>query len=382
MLSDLVMKKLIAICLVLFGFSLVALGQSGRKITATPTPTPKPVEEGFSESKPSATKRIFPNLRGGDTSLPQMQTQTQTQQTESVSDSEDEVIKVETSLITIPVSVFDRNGVYSSGLKQENFKIFEDGKEQEIGYFGKSDTPFTVVLLLDTSISAEKILPEIKEAARNFVDKLKPQDQVIVIEFDGDVEVLAEATNNRQELYRAIDRANIGNGTSIYDAVDFSLRRRLQQIKGRKAIVLLTDGVDTQSRKSSYNKTIREAEESDVLIFPIHYNTFNDTINNPQAMGGASRQQIANEYALGRQYLKDLADNTGGTVFKAAATADGLNEAFEGIAEELRSQYQIGYYPTEAGKAQQRKQIRVRVNRPNLIVKARDSYIVGATATK
>lgn len=374
------MKKLIAICLVLFGFSLIALGQSGRKITATPTPTPKPVEEGFSESKPSATKRVIPNLRGGETRLPQ--TQSQTQQNETVSDSEDEVIKVETNLITIPVSVFDRNGVYIAGLKQENFKIFEDGKEQEIGYFGKSDIPFTVVLLLDTSVSAEKILPEIKQAARNFVDKLKPQDQVIVIEFDGDVEVLSEATSNRQELYRAIDRANIGNGTSIYDAVDFSLRRRLQQIKGRKAIVLLTDGVDTQSRKSSYNKTVREAEESDVLIFPIHYNTFNDTINNPQAMGGATRQQIANEYALGRQYLKDLADNTGGTVFKAAATADGLNEAFEGIAEELRSQYQIGYYPTETGKAQQRKQIRVRVNRPNLIVKARDSYIVGATATK
>lgn len=374
------MKKLIAICLVLFGFSLTALGQSGRKITATPTPTPKPVEEGFSESKPSATKRVIPNLRGGETRLPQ--TQTQTQQNETVSDSEDEVIKVETSLITIPVSVFDRNGVYIAGLKQENFKIFEDGKEQEIGYFGLSEKPFTVVLLLDTSVSAEKILPEIKQAARNFVDKLKPQDQVIVIEFDGDVEVLSEATNNRQELYRAINRANIGNGTSIYDAVDFSLRKRLRQIEGRKAIVLLTDGVDTQSTKSNYNKTVREAEESDVLIFPIHYNTFNDTINNPQAMGGATRQQIANEYALGRQYLKDLADNTGGTVFKAAATADGLNEAFEGIAEELRSQYQIGYYPTETGKAQQRKQIRVRVNRPNLIVKARDSYIVGATATK
>ncbi|HMS43848.1 MAG TPA: VWA domain-containing protein, partial [Pyrinomonadaceae bacterium] len=106
---------------------------------------------------------------------------------------------------------------------------------------GTSDKPFTVVLLLDTSISAKRILPEIKQAARAFVDQLKPQDSVIVIEFDGDVEVLAEATNDRQTIYQAINRANIGNGTAIYDAVDFSLRKRLRKIEGRKAIVLLTD---------------------------------------------------------------------------------------------------------------------------------------------
>ncbi len=376
------MKKFASICLILLGFSIFAFGQSGRKISPTPTPTPKPVEEGFSESKPNngSTRILPPNMQKKETLEDKAQKTIQT--SDKTTDADEEVIKIETSLITIPVSVFDRNGLYIPALKQENFKIFENGKEQEIAYFGTSDKPFTVVLLLDTSISAERILPEIKQAARNFVDQLQPQDQVIVMEFDGDIEVLAEATNDRETLYRAINRANIGNGTALYDAVDFSLRKRLRNIQGRKAIVLLTDGVDTQSLKSSYDKSIREAEEADVLIFPIHYNTLNDTLNNPQTSGGVSRRQIINDYALGRQYLKELADSTGGTMFKAAATAEGLKEAFEGIAEELRKQYQVGYYPTEIGKTGERKQIRVRVNRPNLIVKARDSYIVGATATK
>lgn len=376
------MKRIFIIGLFIFATFASVSAQSGRKITATPTPTPKPAEEGFSESKPNngSTRIMPPNMKKKETL--QEKAQKTTQNSDSTTDAEDEVIKVETSLITIPVSVFDRNGLYIPGLKQENFKIFENGIEQEIAYFGTSDKPFTVVLLLDTSISAKRILPEIKQAARAFVDQLKPQDSVIVIEFDGDVEVLAEATSDRQTIYQAINRANIGNGTAIYDAVDFSLRKRLRKIEGRKAIVLLTDGVDTQSFSSSYDKSIREAEEADVLIFPIHYNTLNDTLNDVQLSGGVSRRQIINDYALGRQYLQDLAASTGGTMFKAAATADGLREAFEGIAEELRKQYQIGYYPTETGKTGERKQIRVRVNRPNLIIKARDSYIVGATATK
>ena len=375
------MKRFSIICLIFLSFSIVCFAQSGRKITPTPTPqvTQATTETGYSESKPivKSSDRILPTLRGGGTS--QKQTQNQTQTNETLSDSEDEVIKVDTSLITIPVSVFDRNGLYIGNLRQENFKIFENGKEQEIAYFGTSDKPFTVVLLLDTSISAQRILPEIKQAARAFVEQLKPQDNVIVMEFDGDVEVLTEATNDRQMIYKAINRANIGSGTALYDAVDFALRKRLRKIEGRKAIILLTDGVDTTSFSSNYNKSVREAEESGVLIFPIHYNTLNDTIDQAGLYGGGSRQEIINAYALGRQYLKDLADNTGGTLFKAAATAAGLNEAFEGIAEELRSQYQIGYYPTEIGKAGDRKQIRVRFNRPNFIIKARDSYIVGAT---
>ncbi|MBK6748494.1 MAG: VWA domain-containing protein [Acidobacteria bacterium] len=304
----------------------------------------------------------------------------------------DDVVTVDTDLITIPVSVFDRNGLYIPGLSKDDFRIFEDGKEQEIAYFGTSDKPFTVILLIDTSPSTEYKIGEIHQAAAAFVDQLKPQDNVMVIEFAGNINVLTDATNDRARIFKAIRKADWGNGTSLYDAVDHSLRKRLSKIEGRKAIVLFTDGVDTTSRKADYDSTLDMAEESEALIFPIYYNTYFQQPRNtgggigwPGGMGGTIRNpvgQSAAEYALGKKYLDELAMYTGGRVFRPESTPGGLTRAFEGIAEELRRQYNIGYIPRDEGKPGQRKQIRVRVDRPNLVLRARDSYIVGASAAK
>ena len=370
------MRRIFIIGLVIFSLFSAISGQSGRKIEPTPTPEVKQNQaDSYSESKAvqKRSDRIMPPVRENKTQTQKTQTQTDA----TLNDSEDEVIKVETSLITIPVSVFDRNGLYIPNLKLEDFKIFENGTEQEIAYFGTSEKPFTVVLLIDTSPSAESVLDDIKQAAISFVNKLKPQDSVIVIEFAGDVHVLSEATNDRQKIYKAINRADIGNGTVLYDAVNFAIRKRLSKIEGRKAIILLTDGVDTFSN-STYDKSLDEAEESDAPCFPIYYNTSADTLRQVDIFSTNTRQEVLQQYVLGRQYLKELADNTGGRVFNVQTTRVSLDEAFEGIAEELRRQYQIGYYPTVTGQAGQRNQIKVRVNRPNLVVRARDSYIVGS----
>ena len=205
----------------------------------------------------------------------------------------------------------------------------------------------------------------------------------MVVEFAWNVHVLCEPTKDRQIMYKAIDKADFGDGTALYDAVDYSLRKRMNQIQGRKAIVLFTDGVDTVSRKSSYDKTLALAEESDSLIFPIYYNTFNDMRGQ---VGGSTwppifgqpqmRGPSAGDYALGKKYLEDLAAYTGGRVFRPES--GGLNAAFEGIAEELRSQYSVGFIPKDEGKPGQRKALKVRVNMPNVAVRARDSYVVGA----
>ena len=206
----------------------------------------------------------------------------------------------------------------------------------------------------------------------------------MVIEFDANVHVLTEATTDRQAIFKGIRKADFGGGTSLYDAVDFSLRKRLSKIQGRKAVVLFTDGVDTTSSKRGYDSSLSEAEEADATIFPIYYNTY---LENRQRAGGGifspfpgmggGRGLTSEEYALGKQYLKDLADSTGGRVFNAEAVEGGLTRTFENIAEELRRQYSIGYIPQEAGQTGQRKLIKVRVDRPNLIIRARDSYIVG-----
>lgn len=391
------MLKRTPILLFLLLLSTMSFAQSGRRVAPTPKPTPsgqsRDVVPQYSESKPNPPRRAtfsdrFPGI-GDGSGKPVFTPQTDPTASEA---SDDEVLKVDTDLITIPVSVFDRNGLYIPGLTQDNFKIFEDGKEQEIAYFGTSDKPFTVILLLDTSLSFEDVIDDVKNAAIAFVDQLKPNDSVMVIEFDGNVHVLTDSTNDRDRIRKAIRKANIGSGTSLYDAVDSSLRKRLSKIEGRKAIVLFTDGVDTTSHKADYDTTLDLAEESDCLIFPIYYNTFFQQPRNsgggigwPGGIGGTIRSprgQSAAEYALGKKYLDELAMYTGGRVFRPEATPGGLVAAFEGIAEELRRQYNIGYIPRDEGKPGQRKQIRVRVDRPNLVLRARDSYIVGASAPK
>lgn len=362
--------------------SAVVAAQSGRRVGPAPTPSPtaKSDEPQFSESRPqnrrnnrAALVPTRPTVTG-ETPIP----------AEADQKVEGETLKIETHLITIPVSVFDQHGLYIPGIRQTEFKIFEDGVEQEIAYLATTDKPITVALVLDVSPSTSYRIQEIRRAASAFVDKLKPQDSVIVIEFDHSVNVLAKLTTDREKIYRAINKADFGDGTSLYNAVDEALRKQLAPITGRKAVVLFTDGVDTTSRKNTYDSTLNYAEESDSLIFPIYYNTYFD---NQRRTGGGIFGGIFNPlgggaeaYALGRKYLEELADATGGRVFRPESTPGGLTAAFEGIAEELRRQYNIGYIPKEEGKPGQRKQIKVRVERPNLIVRARDSYVVGATA--
>ena len=383
------MKRFAAIWLISLGLFSIVSAQSGRKAQPTPSPvSATPVSEApyYSESTPQKKRPRYqiPSLRGSADANSKANSTSQnnvpaTPNTDAVGE---DVVTVETNLITIPVSVFDRNGLYVSNLRQSDFKIFEDGKEQEIAYFGTSDKPFTVILLIDTSPSTDYKIEEIRLAAVAFVDQLKPQDKVMVIEFDGNVHVLTEPTGDRPKIYKAISKADFGYGTSLYDAVDFSLSKRLSKIEGRKAIVLFTDGVDTQSSKASYDTTLNLAEESEALIFPIYYNTFAGN-SGGGGLSGVTMNQIGNrpqDYALGKKYLDELADYTGGRVFRPEATPGGLTAAFEGIAEELRRQYNIGYIPSDDGRPGQRRQIKVRVDRRNLVLRARDSYIVGARA--
>ncbi len=348
--------------------------QSGRNTerpAAPPSPAVAAPVQGHSESEPSkaGTRALRPAIPVKGANSPNT--------------GSNDVIRVETELVTVPVSVFDRNGLYIPNLQQSDFKIFEDGVEQEIAYFGNSDKPFTVVLLLDTSLSTNYKIEEIRAAATAFVDQLRSQDAVMVIEFDGDVNVLTNVTNNRSRIYKAIGKADFGYGTSLYDAVFFSLKKRLDKIEGRKAIVLFTDGVDTTSEKAGYDTTLKAAEESDAMVFPIYYNTYDWNSSDAGSIPVLRSQSgtTAEEYELGRKYLAELAEYTGGRVFSPEATPGGLVRAFEGIAEELRRQYNIGYIPRTAGTPGQRKQIRVRVNRPGLVLRARDSYIVGAPKT-
>lgn len=377
------MKKFAFTFFILFALSAVISAQSGRRVAPEPTPDAQKIvdEANYSESKPNPKRpQYIPPKRVREERARRRAENRQTTVPENVSDGD--VIEIESNLVTIPVSVFDRYGLYVPGLREEEFSIFEEGEEQEIAYFGISDKPISVLLLLDTSPSTEYKIEEIQAAAKSFVRLLKPEDQVMVIEFDGNSHVLTKFTKDRRKIDEAIDDADFGYGTSIYDAVEMSLVKYLSQVQGRKAIVLFTDGVDTTSTKATYDDTLYEAEESGALIFPIYYNTFQNLQNNSGGIFGRVINPIGTrpqDYALGRKYIQDLADLTGGRVFKPESTPGGLTRAFEGIAEELRRQYNLGYYPTETGKPGERRKIKVRVARPNLVIRSRDSYIVGET---
>jgi len=400
------MKRFVVflLCLCLFGLSIAAQsGHSSRpRVVATPSPTPRT----NSSSSPSQPTTARPPVLKGDIRTPNQTNQTVTADTPGEED--DEVIRVETNLVAFPVSVIDREGRFITGLQKGDFQIFENNVEQKIEEFATVQQPFTVILMIDVSPSTAFQIDEIHDAAIAFVDQLRGEDKVMVVAFDERVRVLSKLTNDRSILRRAIMRAEFGDGTSLYEAVDHVINRELRQIQGRKAVVLFTDGVDTTSRRANYQSTVRATEEIDALFFPIRYDTSNEmasrgggnypqrrgsgnviadilggilngggTIGGNYPSGGAGSSR--SEYETGRRYLEELARNSGGRKYEAN---NNLTAAFSAIAEELRRQYSLGYYPETVGKVGERKQIRVRVKRPNVVVRAKNSYIVGATDKK
>ena len=313
---------------------------------------------------------------------------------------EGDVVRIDTNLVTVPVSVLDRQGRFVPNLKRDDFHVFENGLEQKIAYFEPTEKPFTVALLLDTSGSTVFHLWEIKEAAISFAKQLRPQDRVLVVTFNQDVLLLTEATNDLGVVTEVINQyANTGYSTRLYDAVYLVVNERLNQIKGRKAIVLFTDGVDTSSFQATYQSTMRDAEELDALIYPIQYDTTDflaatQALNNvtittrtsnwPYPSRTSSRViygppvnvpgSTMADYQVADQYLHGLAEKSGGRLFQAKDRKQ-VTEAFSKIAEELRWQYSLGYYPQTSMQTGDRRLIKVRVNHPDLAVRARDGYV-------
>ena len=200
-----------------------------------------------------------------------------------------DVIRVDTTLITLPVSVTDRNGRYIPNLTKEDFRLWEDGVEQQVAFFASVDKPFSLVLMIDTSGSTRFRIEDIQDAAITFVNQLRPDDQVMVVSFDDDVRILSEFTSDRGRLRNAIRRTRTGDGTKLYDAVDLVINQRLNRVSGRKAVVLFTDGVDTTSRRGTYASNVRDAEEVDALIYPVQYDTYSDVNSGGSTWPGTRR---------------------------------------------------------------------------------------------
>jgi len=412
------MKKYVALTLL---FSLLLITAISIQAQTRPRRAVQPDANGDTKAPPPQPGTDQPVLRGA---YPNSQKPTDSKTAEPSAPQEVEagdIIKVDTTLVTIPVSVMDRDGRYVPNLRKEDFRLWEDGVEQDVAFFSSVDKPFSVVLMLDTSPSTQFRLEDIQEAAISFVNQLRPDDRVMVVSFNGEINVLSDFTSDRSKLDRAIRRAHTDDGTRLYDAVDAVINRELSKVQGRKAIVLFTDGVDTTSRRATYESNLQDAQELDALIYSVEYDTSGDvagvTFPDPndvfgQILGGIfgggrrsgggyprggggsprggggyprgggnyPRGTGRSDYELAEQYLREIADSTGGRQYHADSLQN-MSLAFANVAEELRRQYSIGYYPKRPGQPGERRQIKVRANEPNLAVRSRDSYVVNSPGT-
>ncbi len=328
---------------------------------------------------------------------------------DSIVDDAD-VIEVATEIVTFPVKILDRKGRFISGLMKENFKVYEDKSEQEIAFFNNEQQPFTVALVLDMSYSATFKIDEIQAAAISFIDQLRKDDKVMVVSFSEDIIVGTEATSDRQRIYNAIKQTKINYGTRLYDAIDLVVNQKLKKISGRKAIVLFTDGVDTSSERAQDYSNLHDVEETDALVYPIRYDTYadvqrmkNQTVIVPPTQpspipsknkspfpfpipaGGIgtadSKGTRLEDYQKAEQYLNDMANRTGGRIYEASSLVN-LDRAFSSIASELREFYSLGYYLPEGAEPGQKRRVKIKVDRENVSVKARETYTVGKKVKK
>lgn len=242
------LMKISALILIVFIFALSAAAQSG-------SAGQKGAENRKKESRPVVEKN------GQKAAEP------------AADDEQDtEVVKVDTNLVTVPVIASDRDDRYVPDMQREEFSIMEDGVTQEITFFATITEPFHVILMLDTSASTQEKLKQIQSAAIAFVKELQPADRVKVVAFDDTVQDLNEFTSDQMKLRAAIRSTRPGTSTKLYDAMQFSLDT-LRTIKGRKAIVIFTDGVDNRSDYWQYKDNIKMLDESGIIVYPIRYDT-------------------------------------------------------------------------------------------------------------
>jgi len=283
-------------------------------------------------------------------------------------------IKTEVGLVSLFATVRDKNKRLVPDLKQDDFKVFEDNQDQKIAFFSKETAlPITLALLLDTSGSEQFMLGAIQETGANFLNRiLRKGDEALVMSFDSDVDLLSDFTDDRRQLDRAVHRTRInipggggiaGNpgpiggqqitGTALYDAIYLACHEKLNSEAGRKAIVVVTDAEDEGS-KTKLEEAIEAAQKTDTVIHVLlvadrHF--------------GGGRPDVGHK----------LAEETGGRMI-VVNSEKRLQEAFDQISEELRSQYTLGYYPSNTTKDGKFRKIRVDVDNHDYKVLTRKGY--------
>ena len=266
-------------------------------------------------------------------------------------------------LVSLNVTVTDQGGHYLTELDQRDFQVFEDGAQQQLTFFNRSNLPIALSILLDTSASMETKLETAQEAAVGFVRRLRSQDLAQVIDFDSRVQVIQGFTSSVADLEGAIRRTNPGGSTSLHNAIYIALKElKRTQARGtdeirRQAIVVLSDGEDTSSLVS-FDEVLDLAKRSETAIY---------------AIGLRSRDERSRGFSDAEFVLRQLTQQTGGRVFFTRQIAE-LASVYGQIADELSSQYTIGYTSRNPKRDGAWRRIVVRVAAPNASARAKQGY--------
>jgi VWFA-related protein len=293
------------------------------------------------------------------------------------------VIRVDVELVNLFFSVRERRGAYAPGLDAADFEVFEDGKRQEVKFFAReTDLPLTLGLLVDVSRSQERLIETEKRASERFFEQvLRQKDMAFLISFGPDTDLLQDYTNSPALLRRGLDQLRVtggvggvytpstvpipggGRGTVLYEAVWLAAKEKLRREVGRKAIVLITDGVDVGSR-IKIGEAIEEAQRSDAIIYSV---LFEDPRYTSAMFGGVS----------GDGAMRRMADETGGRMFRVDRK-NSLEDIYKQIADEMRTQYVLGYTSSNPNKDGSFRRVEIRPKNRNLRVQARKGYYAGA----
>ena len=307
-------------------------------------------------------------------------------------EAQDDVIRTETSLVQLNVGVVDRQGHAITSLSQNDFVVYEDNVRRPIVAFEPTEAPFSLVMLLDMSGSTATFRQQIQQAALRFLDALGPEDRVAVVSFNGKGvhELVGFGTDRRKTAY-AISIATGSGDTMLYDGLKYSLKRLAGEGKRRKAIVALTDGLDTEVRKndravvakaaeadvttaikpeasSALNSVLADADRQGVTIFPLALPS-----GDPKRLPLPDPLIIA-QYAAARTRLQMLADRTGGQVSEIRRL-DQLAKLYAEVAASLRTLYSIAYQPPNPGARDGKwRAIRIEVEKNDLIARTKPGY--------
>jgi VWFA-related protein len=333
----------------------------------------------------------------------------QEQEKKEQKEEQEATIRLDTDLVSVDISVTDRNGNRTvAGLKAADFVVYEDGVRQKISNFSTADVAFSLALMIDTSASTRDELQLIRRSARRFIDDLRLKDRIALVQFNKEIDITTPLTSDRFKLEDGLNRLKLGSGTSFYDAMQSAINDALK-VAGRKAIVALTDGVDSFGI-STFELLMPALEKAGASVYFLELNTESFTeagmvractdrehfrfsskqlkkyvkeylqggdeadYTNHCSLSILERIQINGRlYQSARRELRQIAKRTGGRVYPIKDLSD-LEPAYKQIAAELGTQYSLAYYPTNDKHDGKWRTLRVEIKRPGFAIQSKPGY--------